>query len=394
MNHDHSLLWHTPVFETEMKGQKESPYNMLIRLGTPEYNPERYMNSDLGRRYISSIRYYAENSGEDDPEVLEYWRLTGKGLKKELHNKDDPENKWASYVPSSADDPKRAYQKYPLLFVLHGGGNPIYLSETWGFIHVAAEHEVIVVMPENLEEDSLLQLLSEVKALYPVDSSRVYCTGFSRGGVISSMVTMKNPMLFAASAPCGNYACVNDPFVSDEYVEQLRKCDLPVIIAAGRYEKSQQYPIYSEINLNHYHYSTQKFDPPEARLGFRKPTTMEEKVEMLQRRLYAARCREMSIDEIQAAAFSEDPVARMIGSPLDQTEVRIMGGVKHYIGDFINESGDSWFRMVCIDDIPHWPTPSLPELVWEFFSRFSRDPVTGSIFDTARSKGSKKIKIR
>ena len=90
------------------------------------------------------------------PEVISYWAK--RGMVKEFHGEDVPMSweeyelrtgyhwrdeghqarqnrfkRWNSFVPVSAFDPDNT-RKYPVVFVLHGGFNPISIIDGWGWV--------------------------------------------------------------------------------------------------------------------------------------------------------------------------------------------------------------------------------------------------------------------
>ena len=59
--------------------------------------------------------------------------------------------------------------------------------------------------------------------------------------------------------------------------------------------------------------------------------------------------------------------------PFSKTEVRRIYGCDHYIGTVTDRYGDDTLQIVSVDNFPHWPAPSMAELVWEFLRHYSRD---------------------
>ena len=70
----------------------------------------------------------------------------------------------------------------------------------------------------------------------------------------------------------------------------------------------------------------------------------------------------------------------LLGLPLkkDCGRVETDRGTDFAMGDFKNTDGVTMIRVVCEDNVPHWPTPHLSELVLDFFAGFARDPETGT----------------
>ncbi|MGB7345535.1 MAG: prolyl oligopeptidase family serine peptidase [Pirellulaceae bacterium] len=105
---------------------------------------------------------------------------------------------------------------FPLVLFLHGGGeggdNPQKVKKN-GLPKLIAEGKqfpFIMLAPHNPSEtqhwddQKLIQLLDEVQSKHPVNPSRVYLTGLSRGGYGAWRLGIQNPDRFAAIVPiCG-----------------------------------------------------------------------------------------------------------------------------------------------------------------------------------------------
>jgi predicted peptidase len=120
------------------------------------------------------------------------------------------------YLVSYPAGYERDTADWPLVLFLHGGGEsgtdlekvkaiglPKHISE-------GQQYPFITLAPQNRftrgfwDLAGLTQLLDEFTARERVDTSRVYLTGLSRGGMGAWMLAMQNPGRFAALAPvCG-----------------------------------------------------------------------------------------------------------------------------------------------------------------------------------------------
>ena len=104
----------------------------------------------------------------------------------------------------------------PLVLFLHGGGeggDDIEKVKKHGLpklIDGGKSFPFIVVSPQNpshsrfWDDQQLIRLLDELEAELPVDTSRIYLTGLSRGGYGAWRLAIQNPDRFAALVPiCG-----------------------------------------------------------------------------------------------------------------------------------------------------------------------------------------------
>ena len=91
----------------------------------------------------------------------------------------------------------------------------------------------------------------------------------------------------------------------------------------------------------------------------------------------------------ECLAVREDPNASVeekeIGLPLaeDCRRTIVREGLVNYIGDIRSEDGIARVRLMCMMNVPHFSTPGLCRQIFDFFSHFSRDPVTKASIYTA-----------
>ena len=352
----------------------------LKGMGRDGYDIDRLINSELGDIILEQSRFLYENKWpEGSQEVRDYWEK--KGLRKEFHDSEVYLEKWASYVPVSAFDPANRDRKYPLIFLLHGGALPIYQAEIYGFNDLAAEKEIILIMPQDRAPETVKKLYDMAVAEMPVDTERVYVAGFSAGGGWTMTNAHRQPELFAAAAPCGVHVMQDEEGfpVSEEW--RLEKYPMPFITVVGEEEGTNVLPYNRDDppKKNTYTVNTLKAIQRNHEMGLErpnrggtKPSTAEAKIALLNRRLRLAGCEQIPFDDCVAAAESDNIVNRKIGAVCQETEDRFVHGQHHYIGSFYNKEGGLRFRAVCVENVPHTAHYSMAEIVWEFFCRFRR----------------------
>lgn len=114
------------------------------------------------------------------------------------------------FIPERAD----TAAKLPLVVALHGMGgdeNAMFDAYAAGAIkREAAKHGFMVVCPKGRDsasmyrgtaEQDVLDVLSDVRRMYPIDADRIYLMGHSMGGYGTWSIAMDHPELFAALGP-------------------------------------------------------------------------------------------------------------------------------------------------------------------------------------------------
>lgn len=366
--------WNINTPKTTMR----SRYPEMPRPG--RIDPDAIINSPFGERLVLNMENYILYENEMDPDLLRYYERIG--YKKELFEAEQLYTKWSCYTPLGIYKPDNKNKKYPFLFVLHGGTMPIHWEENSGFLPFAAREEMFVVSAQNHNAPNLIRILNIVKSKYPIDESRIYCTGYSQGGIKTNEVTLQHPELFAAAAPCGIHLYANSPEINGSVTDNVRKYDLPFIIIAGQEEVIEIFPtnldneavfeIKNDKNINMA--ATQ--DPTLKNVNSALATTAKNKIALLNKRLYSMRIPEIPFEDCTACRDSENEVERKLGFPADRTYIRTELGVRHFTAEFKNDKGDYLLRIMSLEGIPHWPVATMPELVLEFFRKFRRDPIT------------------
>ncbi|MBO4390363.1 MAG: hypothetical protein J5825_05855 [Lachnospiraceae bacterium] len=96
-------------------------------------------------------------------------------------------------------------RKLPVLLCFHGGGDSaLYMADVSGWQMVAHDHDFLLIGVEhhmNSTATEAVELLEQLKSRYPIDETRVYCTGFSMGGCKSWDLYQEYPEVFAGAAP-------------------------------------------------------------------------------------------------------------------------------------------------------------------------------------------------
>ena len=136
---------------------------------------------------------------------------------------DGKARKYLLYVPNNVKD------NAPLVFSLHGAGGVVSTSShDPNFNPIADNDGFIVVYPQGLDtqfpglggmtapgwsaygEDNfdthfLLAVIEDVAEKYTIDRQRIYCCGFSNGGMMTYTMANTNSHVFAAFAAISGY---------------------------------------------------------------------------------------------------------------------------------------------------------------------------------------------
>lgn len=351
------------------------PKEMMKMMGDKRFDVEAYFASPDAKEHSEGMG--AMMRGEMSPATEEYWKNCGKGMKKELHDAEDPLNKWAAYLPLAAVAEMEgggSGRKFPLIFNLHGAHNPILMTEGYGMTQLAAREECIVIAPENENEESVLALIDYAKKNYPLDESRIYLTGYSFGGCMTSRNGWKHPELFAGMGWGGMLFATQMPGhdldgqwypeyeVTEEMKQRMAELEMPILLFMGENEMLELLPLWrdqSEVGPDHVIPLMSK-DKHEAFNNFRR----------------AAGCGPIEFKDQAYYENHEDAVVRSIGAEFERTEIREDRGRKYFIGDSVKADGECLFRAVAAEKMHHSTTRMLPELIWEQISKYARDPET------------------
>ena len=96
-------------------------------------------------------------------------------------------------------------EKLPLLFCFHGGGDSAFcMTNVSGWFKVANKYNFLLISIEhhmNSTATEVMAVLNQLKDRYPVDTERIYSTGFSMGGCKSWDICQEYPKMVAGVAP-------------------------------------------------------------------------------------------------------------------------------------------------------------------------------------------------
>ncbi len=136
------------------------------------------------------------------------------------------------YVPASYTGDKAV----PLVVLLHGfSEDPLCPAATCGWADMAAENGFILVAPDYVNDimstgiatECVMAAVERAMKEYNIDTSRVYLTGFSMGGMNTIYASYAHTDVFAAIAPMAGFPMLGEfATLADEY-------DLPTFFLTG-----------------------------------------------------------------------------------------------------------------------------------------------------------------
>ncbi len=336
-----------------------------LNKNNPEFDLSRLIHSPLGKAMADGMRMEYDFRRWDDPALLA--QLAEKGVKLEGHwHKGE---RYLTAVPMGNE------KKIPLFICMkevrpcnefHALTGLQFYSGHLDLVGVGECMLLFFAMESPDDNELLTEIMDQVIAQYPVDTARIYITGQSHNGYLALEYACRHIDRITAVATLNdrhgiaspNYAMESVP-VTDEMVERFRAHELPLINICGQIE-------------NVFPHTT-----PGTK-GY------ENAIHAFRRRLYAFRCPDRSVEEVEAALQSDDLAQRRNGVPADRTEVRYSMGHEVYVADVRNNDGNWQLRFVSIENLPHMITPQMAELSWEFLRRFARRP-DGTIQELTRT---------
>jgi poly(3-hydroxybutyrate) depolymerase len=340
-------------------------YSIWEGMGGAGFDLDKWKATAAAAKLLAMEKNGFIYTDEMDPAVLAYWDALG--VKKELHDADDPALKWASYTPVAALE-AGSTTKCPVVFCFHGGGGTIFQAEGYGIADLGAKKGYITVCPgtpgaatldqvtEGLTAGGqVVRVLDALEAEgYPIDRSRVYVTGQSMGGMASAWAGLEMPEVVTAIAMHSSGAALNtDP----SGVGQVS-----LSIPAGDYAKAMNYDVPMYLELGDFDFA-------------QLPIKTEGIISGLNLWLQLNNCptQVKLADSLAAAASSTDPAVKLIGLAGDKTWTETIDGVVYHAVDYFRADGVKMVEIVGVENQPHWVTAAYPELAWDFMSKFSKD---------------------
>ena len=335
--------------------------DVVLFLSSGRADLESFINSSLGERTAELwFPYMAWYNDPMNPSLVSYWKSRGLDKYAHLSSETGIATDYYVYVPEGAFE---SGDLYPLILVMHGGGEPAQQAETFGFQRVAAREGIILVSAEDTSPSLTNEVLEAVIRDYPVDESRIYSTGSSQGGNNSKLYAFSYPGRLAAMAPMDTPPAISTHFFtpSEEQLENARSYHLPMLFLGGT---ADMYGMYSAYD----------------RAFFASTYNYEEKYtkgwnELMD--LIGVEGKDLTLEEL--CLNSDNPLNEgwhYTGFPFDEAvNIDKSGNSPAYLCSL---DGVEDMKVCFVVNRPHMPSGNDAEVVWEFFRHYRRDTETGA----------------
>lgn len=330
-------LW----FDTTLYHGFFSPYLIMKGNGDNTFDVDAFINSKQGELIMSRIKYELALVGEKEyasQAMIDYWADLGIVETAYLSDEVDEEgyaaHEWLTFVPEYMYAEENANKTYPVVFSFHGNGNTLFTGVNLGFVHICYDEGFMVVVPEaensdgQFMVDNLESYLDQMEEMgYPIDRSRIYTSGMSKGGRCSMyLAQQKADVIAAASAHGSSFAL--DPGSELAMFDGENFNAVPLYLACGESDMNQL-PM-SDVVLS----------------GLNKWS-----------------------ESLGGGAFVT--ADNLLGIASDKTYEREIDGTTYTFADAYNKKGENVMKIVGVEGLPHWVSYSYSKLAWAFMKQYS-----------------------
>ncbi len=340
--------------------------DLVALQSAPTLDLEKFINSAYGEK--TAENFYTYITYDQDPmneELVAYWEE--KGLTKEYYPDESGEEEGIGdyYVYSPNGSKGNFDTSYPCILVIHGGGEPAYQAETFGYCQIAAEEGIILIMAENQDVEALSTIFETVAEEYPIDRSRVYASGSSAGGRASKLLAATYPTMLAAVAPLDNAPVYNG---TEEQLEESEKYGLAVISIGGLQDKYYRFNLQQGVDET-YDRHAEILDGTD---GWNR---------ML--RACGIEGYELTPEQVRENRdYSTELIPALTGYEYENTTIDHRTNSRTYVSTITNTDGIVTLCQVLTENHGHMPSGYDAEYAWNFMKHFSRDLDTGMLIYT------------
>ena len=341
-------LW----FKSDLYGGFYSPYQIMAGNGDDTFDVDAFINSKQGELIMSRIKYELALVGDKNyasQTMIDYW--AEQGIIETAYNSDDPEHEWLTYVPDYMMAEGNT-EKYPVVFSHHGNGGTLFEATDHGFVHICYEEGFMVVVPENENTDAELSIemlpkyLDQMEAMgYPIDRSRIYVAGMSKGGSTTLRIGLECSDIVAAIAPHSSaFGMLMDGTTINSYLNGSEHA-MQGSVTQAQLDACGEIPVWLQIgecDMNQLPFAQGKIDSLNAWL-------------------------EMNDCPTKATATDSN----IIGITADRVYNAELDGTTYTFAEYYNTDDIKTMVIVGVEGLPHWVSYSYSKLAWDFMSQYS-----------------------
>jgi len=326
---------------------------IIGRQGNGLFDFQGFINSSYGqghgeRGILSSQK--GESMSETD---LAYYASIGLTKEKHYMEEGKEESVYYTYTPADVQEG----EKVPLVVVNHGHGSPAASCEAYGWCEKAGVERLMLLIPEEVSVESLHTMLADVKAAYPVDTTRVYMVGNSMGGMITRQYAGTYPEEIAAIGPVSNsFVFIPE---TDGDAAKLTEMMMPTIFVAGATDAHNVLPVGAAST------------PISG--------TIENWNDLL--RVHEVEGYDMTKEESDKLVLSTLNIAEHYAGVRLPEDVTIHEYVncRAFQYDFTNSRGVTTLSLVIGENHPHFMHSQDVDLMWDFMKQFGRNQETSEL---------------
>lgn len=148
----------------------------------------------------------------------------------------------------------------PLLIGFHGGGDSaMFLTFVSGWYEVAHRHDFLYVAIDNhqaVTATEVVEVIDELTRRYPIDTRRIYATGFSMGSGKTWEMFQEYPELFAGLAPTSAlFPLHNNPLAQSHGERWNTDVSVPMFYSGGELSHVPELPFQAQSALERIQYA-------------------------------------------------------------------------------------------------------------------------------------------
>ena len=326
----------------------------------PNVDSHVFINSHMGEKTAELwFPYMTWHEDPMDPGLVSYWEA--KGIKKEAFKADgEVPADYFVYTPLGAMESGKSY---PLIVLMHGGGERAYQTETFGYLQIAAREGIILAACEDTFEEATDALIGRVARDYPVDESRIYMTGSSQGGENTKRYAMAHPGRLAAigimDVPVGIMSAFYE--ATDEQLEAVKETGLPMAFLSGTADMSGMYQMHKrDYFLEYSHNASERY--------------AEGWNELMD--IFSVEGKDLTLERALEYSDSASNAAEYYGGYPFDTAVNVDTSGTAEVYECRIDGIDGLVAYIAVNR-PHMPSGEDAELLWAFMRDYKRDPETG-----------------